>query len=428
MLIIEKISNLPPQFLNPWVYWIVLGVSIVEPMPLIGSFFPGQSIVILAGILVKQGALDFWDLVAFAGVGSVLGDLIGFLIGKKYGDAFLTRYGRRFFLKKERLDKVKLLLQEHTGKTLVLGRFNSLTRCFSPFLAGSTGIVFRKFLVYNIVGGACWSVAFVTIGFFFGKGFEIASHFIGEFVVMGLILSGIVVFLVKLENKGRRIFHLKHRFMLIMNVVSLYLFSKMIEDVVHGQTVTKWDFWISAHIPSIRNPFLDSLMIYTTTVLKPGHLEMAALCVFLFLLFNRKWDQASFLGLGMMGGLLINHLTKNLMHRLRPSAGLVEVTGFSFPSTHALAATLFFCLAIFLFKEGIKEKSLRIIFAGTNIMMILAVAFSRVYLNVHWFSDVVAGISLGLFWLTFIILVLRNFIPWFNASEEQEQNGSAFKP
>ena len=82
-------------------------------------------------------------------------------------------------------------------------------------------------------------------------------------------------------------------------------------------------------------------------------------------------------------------------------------TGFSFPSQHAVMAIIFFSLIIFLFAEKIKNNFLKYLFIGANIILILLIGFSRIYLKVHYFSDSLAGLALGLFWLTFLILIFR---------------------
>ncbi len=413
MPLIEKMLNMPPHFLNPWFYWIILLVSLLEPLPIIGSFIPGQTLVLLGGFLVKKDILDFGDLVAFAAVGAVLGDLVGYLIGRRYGDGFLTKYGKHFFLKKERLEKVKALLHKYTGRTLVLGRFNSITRCFSPFLAGSSGVPFWKFLSYNIIGGLSWSLAFASIGFVFGKGFEIASRFIGQFIIMALVLSGIIIFLIKLRNGGRRVFHESHRSVLILNVVSLYLFSKMIEDVVHGQSITAWDAWISGRMPLLWGSIADSVMNRIATTLSPLHLEISALMILAFLIFKRRSYRSFLLFTGMGGGLAISRFVGYFVRRPMPYPQWAEGSRGGFPSPHASAGALFFCLMIFLFKDDIAQTPLKVLFILGNVFLFLLLGFSGIYLNVSWFSNVVGGISLGLFWPTLMVLFLKNFIPGF---------------
>ncbi|MDB5047078.1 MAG: Inner rane protein YabI [Fibrobacteres bacterium] len=413
MPVIEKILTLPHHLLNPWVYWIILLVSLLEPLPLLGSFVPGQTMVLLAGFMVKQGILDFGDLVFFAAAGAILGDLMGYLAGRSYGEALLTRYGKYVMLKQERFDKVKMLLHQYTGRTLVLGRFNSLTRSFSPFLAGSSGIPFLKFIVYNILGGFCWSLAFVSVGYVFGKSFEIASRFIGQFMAIALILSGIIIVLIKLRNKGKPIFNKKHRTVLIVNVVSTYLFAKMIEDVVDAETVTKWDSWISGYIPRLKGPFTDTIAIAVSNLFTPLHLGIASLAILLYLIHKRQGYKASLLFTGMAGGMLICNAVMDLVHRPRPALAPGMSSGYAFPSAQTAAATLFFCSLIFLFKENIKNPFPRFLFISGNLLLPVLVGFSGIYLNAHWLSDVLGGISLGLFWLTLLILFFRNFIPKF---------------
>jgi len=112
----------------------------------------------------------------------------------------------------------------------------------------------------------------------------------------------------------------------------------------------------------------------------------------------------------MTGGLLFEVLTKVIIHRARPENALIEVSGYSFPSGHATMAIIFFSLLLYSFKDDIKNKALKNIFIASNIIFFLIIGLSRVYLNVHWFSDVLAGFGLGLFWLTLLILIFKIII------------------
>ena len=88
---------------------------------------------------------------------------------------------------------------------------------------------------------------------------------------------------------------------------------------------------------------------------------------------------------------------------------LIEETEFSFPSGHALFAALIFGFLIYVFKNEIKNKIIRYSFIIINILLMITISFSRLYLKVHWFSDVLAGFFLGIFILTYIIILEKQF-------------------
>jgi undecaprenyl-diphosphatase len=113
----------------------------------------------------------------------------------------------------------------------------------------------------------------------------------------------------------------------------------------------------------------------------------------------------AFFGLG--GGLLLETLIKLIVQRARPENSLITETGFSFPSGHATMSLILFTLLLLTFKNDIKNNALKWVFIVCNITLILLIGLSRIYLNVHWFSDVIGGFALGLFWLTLLILVFK---------------------
>ena len=407
MQIIDKILSLPFPVLNHWGYWIILFAAMLEASPIFGLLVPGQLIVIIGGFLVKLGILDIGDTIFIAASGAILGDLMGYMLGRKYGYSFITRYGRYFFFKKEQFEKTKRLMNQHAGKTLVIGRFNSLTRAFAPFVAGSSDISFIRFLMYNIVGGVSWAISFVMIGYIFGRSYEIAAKYAGTFIIIAVVLSVIIVYLYKLVNKRKRVFSKYHLYALILNIFSLYLFSKMIEDVVDGEMITGLDVWLSAKIVLLWSPPLNKIMIFITNIASPSHLAVMSLILLGILVYRKKWHCSLLLVFSMAGGMLLEVVTKLIVHRTRPGNALVEASGYSFPSGHATMAIIFFSLLAYSFKDDIRNKALRYIFIISNILLFMLIGFSRVYLNVHWLSDVLAGFGSGLFWLTLLILVFK---------------------
>jgi undecaprenyl-diphosphatase len=364
----------------------------------------------IGGVLVRTGILDIGDVIFFSILGAILGDLMGYLLGRKYGFNFITKYGKYFFFKKEHFEKTKKLMNHHTGKTLMIGRFHSLTRAFAPFVAGSTNVPFLKFMTYNIIGGISWAISFITIGYIFGESYEIASKYIGRFIFIAIVLSIAIVYLYRLINKRKHIFKKYQLYTLTLNIFSLYLFSKIIEDVADKELITKLDIWLNAKIVLLWNPLFNEVMIFITNIASPINLFILSIILFGFLVYKRKWYHSLLLLSSMIGGLIFEFLTKIIIHRARPENALIEVSGYSFPSGHATIAIIFFSLLLYSFKDDIKNKTLRYIFIIGNILLFLLIGFSRIYLNVHWFSDVLAGFSLGLFWLTLLILVFKIII------------------
>lgn len=125
-------------------------------------------------------------------------------------------------------------------------------------------------------------------------------------------------------------------------------------------------------------------------------------------LFYRNYRQYSVLLLAAMGGdALIVSIAKTLVHSPRPLNGLVYDAGFSFPSGHTTASIVFCGLLTYLTWQHWKSPKAKVVSVTFSVTIASIVAFDRIYLNVHWFSDVFGGCLLGLFWLTFSLWVSR---------------------
>lgn len=204
MTIVDKILSMPVPVLNHWGYWIIFVSAAAETFPFFGLFIPGQTIVILGGFFAKIGALKVGGVMLVSAVGSIVGDIIGYVLGRKYGHSFISKYGKYFFFKKDRYEKTMELMREHTGKTLLIGRFHSLTRAFVPFVAGMTKVRFSKFLFYIIVGGISWAASFVLIGFFFGKSYEIASKYMNGIILAVIAVTVLLIYIFGLRKKIKK--------------------------------------------------------------------------------------------------------------------------------------------------------------------------------------------------------------------------------
>ena len=136
-------------------------------------------------------------------------------------------------------------------------------------------------------------------------------------------------------------------------------------------------------------------------------LSIITLLIAVYLLYKRYRNDALLLVGAMLGDFVIVAILKRLIHSARPLNGILQETGFSFPSGHATAAVVFSGLLTYFIWQHFKSRNVRILSGVLFISLSLVVGFSRIYLNVHWLSDVLGAYSLGIFWLTFSIVAFR---------------------
>ncbi len=393
-------------------YWVIAIVSAVEALPLLGSIVPGHTIVILGGFFARLGILNIYGVMAVAAFGAVLGDATSFFVGRKYGMDFIVSWGKFFLIKEEHIERAKGALDRHTGKAIILGRFNPVTRSFIPFLAGAGDIHIRKFWLYDIVGGVMWAVLSVAAGYIFGASYTLVAHAIGRFTAIGIVIAILVAFAYYFINKQRHIFGRYDFHILVVCLISLYLFFQSIEDVIASRPfMAALDVQVNLHMASLHSapamPALVGVAEWFSNIISPTILGIGALLLIGGFIHSKRWQNVYISLTAYPIGLLFDLLLKNVVARDRPINMLVPLSDYAFPSGHAVAAGLFFTLIVYFFTRYIKSPTLRELFILGNVIVIVLVCLCRVYLNVHWTSDVIAGSMFGVFWATFSILTVR---------------------
>lgn len=158
------------------------------------------------------------------------------------------------------------------------------------------------------------------------------------------------------------------------------------------------------------NPALDQAMLIITDIgFGTGYIVIIGFTL-IILAYKRRWSQISALAICLAGGGLLSFLLKNTFQRLRPdSFFLVKETSFSFPSGHALAAMCFYGMLAFFIMRETSSWPLRLLIVTLTLILSLAIGISRIYLGVHYPTDVVAGYAVGFMWLTFCISLLLRY-------------------
>ena len=183
--LVDGLLGLPPSV----VLGLVFLIPALEASSLLGVVLPGEVTVLLGGVVAHQGRLSLVEVVAAAAAGAVIGDNIGFLIGRRYG-VTLTARVPRWLLKPRDVDRAMSLARRLGGGAVVVGRFVSPLRTLIPGLAGMGGMRYREFAVYNLAGGVLWAAAVAFLGYLAGAGYRVVEQRLG---VGGEILAGLVV-------------------------------------------------------------------------------------------------------------------------------------------------------------------------------------------------------------------------------------------
>src|ERR687898_696479 len=145
-----------------------------------GVPLPGETILLAAGVLVQRGHLELGDTIAFGILGAVLGDQIGYWVGREGGRPFVLRWGRYVFITPERLGRAEAFFSRHGGKAVFLARFFSGLRVFGALVAGTSRMRWGKFTLYNVLGGTVWATAAVSLGYFLWASISLVEHWVGR--------------------------------------------------------------------------------------------------------------------------------------------------------------------------------------------------------------------------------------------------------
>jgi membrane protein DedA with SNARE-associated domain len=152
--------------LDHYGYLAVIGLVLIEDF---GVPVPGETILILAAVYAGTGRLNIFLVALFGFCGAVIGDNLGFAIGHFGGRALVERYGRYILLTPPRIDKATEFFERHGGKIIIAARFIEGLRQANGIIAGTTGMRWEKFLIFNMIGAALWVAVWVSLGYFSGS-------------------------------------------------------------------------------------------------------------------------------------------------------------------------------------------------------------------------------------------------------------------
>lgn len=183
--IAESILNLPPG-----VALALVGLlPALEASAFVGFIIPGETGILLGGVLANQGKVSFAAVLVIGIAGAIIGDSIGFEIGKRYGNRLLHALPD-WIVDDEKQVKAQDLIRRYGGRSVFIGRFTVAARVMVPGLAGLSHMPYRKFVTYNVAGGVLWATLFALLGYAVGSQYPKVEH---NATLVGLALVALVV-------------------------------------------------------------------------------------------------------------------------------------------------------------------------------------------------------------------------------------------
>ncbi|CAB4933478.1 unannotated protein [freshwater metagenome] len=460
---LEEVLTHVGSTLGAWTYLLVAVFAFLETGAFIGLIAPGETAMIVGGVVAGQGEISVITLIAITWFAAVLGDCASYELGRRLGRDFLVRHGSRFQITPERLERVETFFQAHGGKAIFIGRFVGLVRAVAPFLAGSGRMPFRRFLPYDVLGAGLWSTTFILIGYVFWQSFDQVLKIAKQGAIgLGVAISVVVgiVLLVRVLADDERRHALEARIMAALDRPGLRVLQPVvrwakgparffIQRLTPGQLgleltallavvavgsfgyIGNWlvirsrgygslDATVHRWAVDLADATATDIARVLTWLGSPWIMETLCVLVAIALLTRRRVLEAVVVagGMALTTGLVV--LTKGLVDRPRPSDALVEAGTSSFPSGHAAYAMAWVVLAIVAVRV---VPALRgrwwLVVAG--ILVALVVGLTRLYLRAHWAADVFGG--WGVAAMSFSIVAIVALIVAF-----VRQNGSAGSP
>jgi membrane-associated protein len=188
---------------------LVLGLIVfAESGLLVGFFLPGDSLLFIAGFLASEAGgnvLPPLPLVLLVAASmAIIGDQVGYIIGRRVGPALFARPKSRLF-DPAHVDKAQAFFNKHGAKTIVLARFVPIVRTFAPVLAGVGRMDYHTFVRYNILGGLGWGVGLPVLGFFLGQ-IDAVKHNI-EAAILGIVFLSVLPVIIEFVKHRRNRAH-----------------------------------------------------------------------------------------------------------------------------------------------------------------------------------------------------------------------------
>ena len=423
--------------------WLVFAIALGESLAVVGLFVPGVVLMFVVGALVGGGMMELWPTLGWAAAGAVAGDGISYWLGRYYHQRL--RLVWPFSRYPALIDKGEEFFQRHGGKGVLFGRFVGPVRPIIPVVAGMMDMPAWRFSLINVLSALLWAPAYILPGVIFSSSLSMATEVAGRLAVVMLLLFTVLlvtVWLMRwvfwlLQPRANPVIslilawsrrhplvggvaeallnpeHPEARGLAILSVVlfvTVFISVLLIAAIQESQLLGNLDLLIFNALQELRTPWADQVMVFVTWFGDAYAIGLLLLVTAVWLGWKRNWRAVSHMLVAVICAEIMVLVLKAVTAIERPVAIYQGVNTFSFPSGHtAMSAVVYGMLAIIV--AGMLPLARRWLAYGLAGVLAVLVGFSRLYLGVHWFSDVLGGFVLGVAWASLVGIAYRRHPP-----------------
>ncbi|AAY39401.1 MULTISPECIES: bifunctional DedA family/phosphatase PAP2 family protein [Pseudomonas] len=371
---------------NPsWVAVAIFLVAFIECVAIVGIVVPGTVIMFAIAALAGSGILPLSEVLLLGFLGGLLGDAVSYFVGRRFHQNIRQLPGLRTH--PEWMEGAEKYFHRYGIASLLVGRFIGPLRPMLPMIAGMCDMPLPRFVAVSVLAAAGWSIAYLMPGWAAGAAIRLPlpEGFWPEAAVVGGGLA--VLFGLSIQSSIRQ----KRYATRLISALSLTLVAALFFGF---PLLADFDNGLMTLIQEHRSEATQHIVVFVTSIGDFRAQLLAASLLIIVLAVARQWRHAAFALTATLGTAIANGILKTFFARARPEVLLEPLTTYSMPSGHSSAAfALFMTLAVLAGRgQPVRLRLTWMLVAG---IPALAIALSRVYLGVHWPTDILAGMLLA---------------------------------
>lgn len=371
---------------NPsWLGLAIFLVACVECLAIAGIIVPGTVLLFAIAVLAGSGALSLGETLLLGLCGGLLGDGLSYFLGRRFHQNIRRLPGLRHH--PEWIGSAELYFQRYGIASLLVGRFIGPLRPMLPMVAGMFDMPFPRFAAVSVVAAAGWSVAYLLPGWATGAAIRLPLP-AGFWPEAGVVAAGLALLLGLSSHSSMTG---KDYALRLIAALSLLM---LIGLVLGFPYLTHFDQGVMTLVHEHRSEVTDSFAVTLTQLGDFRTQAFIAPALILLLLATRQWRHAVFACAATLGAALGNTFVKWAVARARPEVLLDPLTSYSMPSGHSSGSFAIFMVLAVLAGRG-QPVRWRLTWLLLGCIPALSIALSRVYLGVHWPTDILAGAMLA---------------------------------